>query len=49
MVSGVPMPSPAKDRVLFAIENSLLAVEIPPKDGLPHADVCIQILKFSLQ
>ena len=39
MVSNVPLPTPGKDRVLFAIENSLLAVEAPPRDGLPHADV----------
>lgn len=49
MVSSVPLPTPAKDRVLFAIENSLLAVEVPPKEGLPHADVCIQISDFSPQ
>ncbi|KAK3013102.1 hypothetical protein RJ639_008644, partial [Escallonia herrerae] len=39
MVSNIPLPTPGKDRVLFAIENSLLAAEVPPKDGLPHADV----------
>lgn len=39
VVSNVPLPTPGKDRVLFAIENSLLSVEAPPKDGLPHADV----------
>lgn len=44
MVSSVPLPTPAKDRVLFAIENSLLAVEVPPKDGLPHADISFQPL-----
>ncbi|KAA8542690.1 hypothetical protein F0562_023811 [Nyssa sinensis] len=44
LVSNVPMPTPGKDRVLFAIENSLLAVEVPPKDGLPHADISFQPL-----
>ncbi|KAM7266773.1 hypothetical protein ACFE04_008939 [Oxalis oulophora] len=44
MVSNVPLPTPGKDRVLFAIENSLLAVEAPPKDGLPHADISFQPL-----
>ncbi|CAL5362519.1 unnamed protein product [Camellia sinensis] len=44
LVSGVPLPTPGKDRVLFAIENSLLAVEVPPKDGLPHADISFQPL-----
>ncbi|KAA8541188.1 hypothetical protein F0562_025205 [Nyssa sinensis] len=44
MVSNVPMPTPGRERVLFAIENSLLAVEVPPKDGLPHADISFQPL-----
>lgn len=44
MVSNVPLPTPGKDRVLFAIENSLLAVEAPPRDGLPHADISFQPL-----
>uniref|UniRef100_A0A7C9F2R3 UDENN domain-containing protein n=1 Tax=Opuntia streptacantha TaxID=393608 RepID=A0A7C9F2R3_OPUST len=44
MVSNVPLPTPGKDRVLFAIENCLLAVEAPPKDGLPHADISLQPL-----
>ncbi|KAG5536220.1 hypothetical protein RHGRI_023863 [Rhododendron griersonianum] len=44
VVSSVPLPTPAKDRVLFAIENSLLAVEVPPKEGLPHADISFQPL-----
>uniref|UniRef100_A0A5B6ZZH0 UDENN domain-containing protein n=1 Tax=Davidia involucrata TaxID=16924 RepID=A0A5B6ZZH0_DAVIN len=44
LVSNVPVPTPGKDRVLFAIENSLLAVEVPPKDGLPHADISFQPL-----
>ncbi|KAK4779371.1 hypothetical protein SAY86_006899 [Trapa natans] len=43
-VSNVPLPTPGKDRVLFAIENSLLTVEAPPKDGLPHADISFQPL-----
>ncbi|KAK4479282.1 hypothetical protein RD792_014793 [Penstemon davidsonii] len=48
LVSNVPLPTPGKDRVLFAIENSLLAVEVPPKDGLPHVDhVYIPLLFFS--
>ncbi|KAG6502546.1 hypothetical protein ZIOFF_034830 [Zingiber officinale] len=38
MVSNVPLPTPGKDRVLFAIENCLLCAETPPKEGLPHAD-----------
>ncbi|KAE8724009.1 hypothetical protein F3Y22_tig00011079pilonHSYRG00179 [Hibiscus syriacus] len=37
-VSKVPLPTPGKERVLFAIDNYLLSVEAPPKDGLPHAD-----------
>ncbi|KAK2991401.1 hypothetical protein RJ640_010865 [Escallonia rubra] len=44
MVSNIPLPTPGKDRVLFAIENSLLAAEVPPKDGLPHADISFQPL-----
>ncbi|CAM8977111.1 unnamed protein product [Rhodiola kirilowii] len=44
MVSNVPLPTPGKDRVLFAIENCLLSVEAPPKEGLPHADVSFQPL-----
>ncbi|KAF3646518.1 DENN domain and WD repeat-containing protein SCD1 [Capsicum annuum] len=43
-VSNVPLPTPGKDRVLFAIENSLLSVEVPPKEGLPHADISFQPL-----
>ncbi|NP_001316951.1 DENN domain and WD repeat-containing protein SCD1 [Gossypium arboreum] len=39
IVSNVPLPTPGKERVLFAIDNCLLSVEVPPKDGLPHADV----------
>ncbi|XP_031279050.1 DENN domain and WD repeat-containing protein SCD1 [Pistacia vera] len=44
LVSNVPLPTPGKDRVLFAVENSLLSVEAPPKDGLPHADIPFQPL-----
>ncbi|KAL3512265.1 hypothetical protein ACH5RR_024982 [Cinchona calisaya] len=44
LVSNVPLPTPGKDRVLFAIDNSLLAVEVPPKHGLPHADISFQPL-----
>ncbi|KAG6672840.1 hypothetical protein I3842_16G079400 [Carya illinoinensis] len=44
IVSNVPLPNPGKDRVLFAIENCLLSVEAPPKDGLPHADISFQPL-----
>lgn len=40
LVSNVPMPTPGKERVFFTIENSLLVIDVPPKDGLPHADVC---------
>ncbi|KVI04493.1 dDENN domain-containing protein, partial [Cynara cardunculus var. scolymus] len=43
-VSKVPLPTPGKERVLFAIENSLLSVDFPPKDGLPHADISFQPL-----
>ncbi|KAF9667642.1 hypothetical protein SADUNF_Sadunf15G0045000 [Salix dunnii] len=42
MVSNVPMPTLGKDLVLFAIENCLLFVEAPPKDGLPHVEVSFQ-------
>ncbi|XP_057992709.1 DENN domain and WD repeat-containing protein SCD1 isoform X2 [Hevea brasiliensis] len=44
MVSNVPLPMPGRDRVLFAIENCLLSVEAPPRDGLPHADISFQPL-----
>ncbi|KAJ0977957.1 hypothetical protein J5N97_013431 [Dioscorea zingiberensis] len=44
MVSNVPLPTPGKDRVLFAIENWLLSVEAPSKEGLPHADISFQPL-----
>ncbi|KAH6763504.1 stomatal cytokinesis defective / SCD1 protein [Perilla frutescens var. hirtella] len=44
LVSNVPLPTPGKERVLFAIENSLLALEVPPKDGFPHADISFQPL-----
>ncbi|KAK9114844.1 hypothetical protein Syun_021641 [Stephania yunnanensis] len=44
MVSNVPLPTPGKDRVLFAIENCLLTVDAPPKDGLPHADISFEPL-----
>ncbi|KAK0587053.1 hypothetical protein LWI29_016603 [Acer saccharum] len=44
LVSNVPLPTPGKDRVLFAIENCLLSVDAPPKDGLPHADISFQPL-----
>eukprot|EP00258_Populus_trichocarpa_P026354 XP_024442373.1 DENN domain and WD repeat-containing protein SCD1 isoform X3 [Populus trichocarpa] len=44
MVSNVPLPTPGKDRVLFAIENCLLSVEAPPKDGLPHVEISFQPL-----
>ncbi|KAL9330197.1 hypothetical protein ACSQ67_005200 [Phaseolus vulgaris] len=39
MVSSVPLPTPGKERVLFAIESCLLSVEAPPNDSLPHADI----------
>lgn len=48
LVSNVPLPTPGKERVLFAIENSLLALEVPPKDGFPHADVCHLLLFASM-
>ncbi|XP_031479261.1 DENN domain and WD repeat-containing protein SCD1 isoform X2 [Nymphaea colorata] len=44
MVLNVPLPTPGKDRVLFAVENCLLCIEVPPKDGLPHADISFQPL-----
>nr|XP_043631013.1 DENN domain and WD repeat-containing protein SCD1 [Erigeron canadensis] len=44
IVSNVPLPTPGKERVLFAIENSLLSVDFPSKDGLPHADISFQPL-----
>ncbi|KAJ0429733.1 putative transcription factor WD40-like family [Helianthus annuus] len=43
-LSNVPLPAPGKERVLFAIENTLLSVDFPPKDGLPHADISFQPL-----
>lgn len=46
-ISKVPLPTPGKDRVLFAIENSLLSVEVPPKEGLPHADVGTKLPTFA--
>ncbi|KAF9667820.1 hypothetical protein SADUNF_Sadunf15G0063100 [Salix dunnii] len=47
MVSNLPMPTPGKDLVLFAIENCLLSVEAPSKDGLPHVAISFQSLKLS--
>ncbi|XP_048228182.1 DENN domain and WD repeat-containing protein SCD1 isoform X2 [Ricinus communis] len=44
MISNVPLPTAGRDRVLFAIENCLLSVEAPPRDGLPHADISFQPL-----
>ncbi|KAK7251597.1 hypothetical protein RIF29_34931 [Crotalaria pallida] len=44
MVSSVPLPTPGKERVLFAIESCLLSVEAPPNDGLPHVDISFQPL-----
>lgn len=49
MVSNVPLPTPGKDRVLFAIENCLLSVEAPPKEGLPHADVWVHFALYNLK
>lgn len=43
-VSNVPLPTPGKERVLFAIENCLLSVEAPPNCGLPHVDISFQPL-----
>lgn len=43
-VSNVPLPTPGKGRVLFAIKDDLLSVEAPPKEGLPHADISFQPL-----
>ncbi|CAH9064292.1 unnamed protein product [Cuscuta epithymum] len=44
VVSNVPLPNPGRDKVLFSVENSLLCVQVPPKDGLPHADISFQPL-----
>ncbi|XP_019446275.1 PREDICTED: DENN domain and WD repeat-containing protein SCD1 isoform X2 [Lupinus angustifolius] len=44
MVSSVPLPTPGKERVLFAIDSCLLSVESPPVDGLPHVDISFQPL-----
>ncbi|XP_011072936.1 DENN domain and WD repeat-containing protein SCD1-like [Sesamum indicum] len=44
VISKVSLPAPGKERVLFAIENSLLAVEVPSRDSLPHADISFQHL-----
>lgn len=44
IVLNVTLPTPGKDRVLFAIENCILSVEVPPKEGLPHADISFQPL-----
>ncbi|KAL5227562.1 hypothetical protein ABZP36_015827 [Zizania latifolia] len=44
VVANVPLPTPGKDRVLFAIENCLLSAEAPPKEWLPHADISFQPL-----
>lgn len=44
LVLNVPLPSPGKNCILFSIENTLLSVEVPPKDGLPHADIPFQPL-----
>ncbi|KAJ6881983.1 hypothetical protein NC651_028555 [Populus alba x Populus x berolinensis] len=44
VISNVPLPTPGKDRVLFAFENCLLSLEAPPKDGLPHVDISFQPL-----
>lgn len=44
LVINVPLPSPGGSIVLFAMENYLLSIELPPKDGLPHADLSFQAL-----
>ncbi|KAJ6758317.1 DENN DOMAIN-CONTAINING PROTEIN 3 [Salix koriyanagi] len=44
MVSNVPLPTPGKDLVLFAIKNCMLSVQAPPKDGLPHVEISFQPL-----
>ncbi|XP_038893863.1 DENN domain and WD repeat-containing protein SCD1 [Benincasa hispida] len=44
MVSNVPLSTPGKDRILFSIENCLLSVQAPSKDGLPYADISFQPL-----
>ncbi|XP_068651948.1 DENN domain and WD repeat-containing protein SCD1 isoform X2 [Aristolochia californica] len=44
MMMNVPLPTPGRDRVLFTIENCLLSVDAPPKEGLPHADISFQPL-----
>ncbi|KAJ6743976.1 C-MYC PROMOTER BINDING PROTEIN [Salix purpurea] len=44
MVSNVPLPTPGKDLVLFAIEKCVLSVDAPPKDVLPHVEPLVQCL-----
>ncbi|KAJ6430502.1 hypothetical protein OIU84_021828 [Salix udensis] len=44
MVSNVPLPTPGKDMVLFAIEKCVLSVDAPPKDVLPHVEPLVQCL-----
>ncbi|XP_020600152.1 DENN domain and WD repeat-containing protein SCD1 isoform X2 [Phalaenopsis equestris] len=48
IVSNVSLPTPGKDRILFSIDNCILSVEAPPKEGLPHADISFQPLVQSL-
>ncbi|KAI4350895.1 hypothetical protein L6164_005300 [Bauhinia variegata] len=44
MASNVPLPTPGKERVLFAVENCLLTVESLPNDGLPYVEISFQPL-----
>lgn len=44
MVLNVPLPNLGESRILFAMENFLLPIELPDKDGLPHADLTFQAL-----
>ncbi|KAL9256163.1 DENN domain and WD repeat-containing protein [Drosera capensis] len=44
LVSNVPLPTPGKARILFSVENCLLSVDAPSKEGLPHADISFQSL-----
>ena len=47
IVMNVPVPDQGSGSVLFGVENYLLSVQVPPKDALPHADVCLHF--FLLQ
>lgn len=46
--TDIPLPTPGRSLVLFAVEGSLLSVEIAPNIGLPHASMSFQPLVQSL-